>query len=207
MILGKLEVVVKRVCVFCGANPGTNPAYAEAARDLGTRIANTKVDGQRLELVYGGGSVGMMGIVADAVLAAGGRAIGVIPKGLASKEIAHQSLTEQHIVANMHERKAMMAELSDAFIAMPGGFGTFEELFEVTTWGQLGIHRKPVAVLNVAGYYDALISMMDKARDDGFIGPEYRQLLMDESDPQALIDLVVRYESPNLPTWMTLDET
>ncbi|MEM7166741.1 MAG: TIGR00730 family Rossman fold protein [Planctomycetota bacterium] len=193
---------MKRVCVFCGANPGSNPAYVEAASALGAGIAE-----RGLELVYGGGSVGMMGVVADAALAAGGRAIGVIPRGLATKELAHQGLTEQHIVANMHERKAMMSELADAFIALPGGFGTLEELFEVTTWAQLGIHRKPVAVLNIAGYYDALVAMIDTARDQEFIGDDYRQLLLDDNDGERLLKRLAEYQSPNLPTWMTFDET
>ena len=193
---------MKSVCVFCGANPGTNPAYAAAAKDLGSRIAS-----RGLQLVYGGGGCGMMGIVADAALAAGGQVIGVIPRGLATKELAHQGLHEQHIVANMHERKAMMSELADGFIAMPGGFGTFEELFEVITWAQLGIHRKPVALLNVDGYYDPLIAMLDKARDDAFIGPEYRKLLLDDANGESLLNRFENYESPNLPTWMTFDET
>ncbi|MGE3163527.1 MAG: TIGR00730 family Rossman fold protein [Planctomycetota bacterium] len=193
---------MKSICVFCGANPGNDSSYTTAARALGERLAARGID-----LVYGGGSVGMMGAVADAVLGAGGRVHGVIPRGLATKEIAHQSLTRQEIVPNMHARKARMAELAEGFIALPGGFGTLEELFEVITWAQLGIHRKPVGLLNVLDYYAPLITMIDDAVAKGFIRPEYRQLLLAADVDDELIDRMVAYEAPRLQQWMTSEES
>lgn len=193
---------MQRICVFCGAHAGTKPAYLESARRLGGLLVERNV-----ELVNGGGQVGMMGATADAVLAQGGRAIGVIPHGLSGKEIAHQDMTELHIVPNMHARKALMAKLSDGFIALPGGFGTLEELFEVTTWSQLGIHRKPIGLANVAGYYDPLLTMIDRAVEEGFIRPEYRQLLLSDSDEAALLDQMIAYRAPDLKRWITPDES
>lgn len=173
---------MKTVCVYCGSSPGARPAYLEAATSLGSHLAR---DGKRL--VYGGACVGVMGRVADAVLEAGGEVVGVIPQGLMERDLAHQGLTQLHVVATMHERKAMMAELSDAFMALPGGIGTFEELFEILTWAQLGIHQKPCGLLNVAGYYDQLLAFLDHSVREGFLAPKHRSLLQVESDPEALL--------------------
>lgn len=196
------RISLRRICVFCGAHPGHDPAFAAAAQAL----ARCMVE-RGLGVVTGGGSVGLMGAVADAALAAGGTVIGVIPQGLARKEIAHQGLTEQHVVPDMHTRKALMAELSDAFIALPGGFGTLEELFEVTTWGQLGIHHKPIGVLNVLGYYDPLLAQIDHGVAQGFIRVEYRTLLRASHDPASLIDLLLDEPAPRFRIWMTEEET
>lgn len=173
---------MKAIAVYCGANAGADPVYAEAARALGRLLAERGIG-----LVYGGGHVGLMGIVADAALAAGGRVSGVIPQQLVDRELAHPGLSELFVVRNMHERKAMMADLSDGFIAMPGGMGTLEELFEMLTWSQLEIHAKPVGVLNVAGFYDLLDQFISHAADQGFIRPQHRGLMMVERDPEALI--------------------
>jgi uncharacterized protein (TIGR00730 family) len=173
---------MKSIAVYCGASPGASPEYAEAARAL----ARVLVD-HDIGLVFGGGKVGLMGVIADAVLAHGGRAVGVIPRQLMEREVGHTGLTQLHVVADMHERKAMMAGLSDGFIAMPGGMGTLEELFEMLTWSQLGIHQKPIGLLNVAGFYDGLIGFVGHARDQGFVREQHAQLMMAESDPLALV--------------------
>ena len=193
---------IKRVCVYCGSNSGSLPAYAEAARELGSELAR-----RGLGLVYGGGRVGLMGIVADAVLAGGGEVIGVIPQGLAKKEVAHFDLKDLRIVNSMHERKALMVELADAFIAMPGGFGTLEEFCEVLTWAQLGIHRKPHGLLNVAGFYDSLLTFFDHAMERNFIRAVHRELVITESDPARLLDLIANAHMPNLNKWIDLDQT
>ncbi|GAA2800787.1 LOG family protein [Crossiella cryophila] len=171
-----------RVCVFCGSSPGKGEKYVEAATRLGTVLAE-----QGVELIYGGASVGTMGVVADAALAAGGRVQGVIPQGLWDREVAHHGLTELHVVADMHERKAKMAALSDAFITLPGGLGTFEELFEVWTWAVLGIHRKPIALLDVDGYYQRLREFVNHAVEEEFVAPEYRDLVFVEEDPLRVL--------------------
>jgi uncharacterized protein (TIGR00730 family) len=177
--------VTKTICVYCGANAGVSPLYAEAARALGRAMVE-----QNLALVYGGGKVGLMGIIADEVLRVGGEVTGVIPTALVEREVGHTGLTRQFIVKDMHERKAMMASLSDGFIAMPGGMGTLEELFEMLTWSQLGIHAKPIGLLNVDGFYDGLIGFIAHAREQGFIRPQHAALMMSESDPQALLSLL-----------------
>ncbi len=177
-----MDAALKRICVFCGANTGARPAYALAARELASLMAR-----QRTGLVYGGGNVGLMGILADTMLEAGGEVIGVIPASLVAREVAHSGLTELRVVQTMHERKALMNELSDAFIAMPGGFGTLDELFEILTWSQLGIHGKPSGLLNVAGYYDDLLVMLDHAVTEELLRPEHRTLLMTEADPGLLL--------------------
>ena len=174
---------MERICVFCGSNPGADPAYAEAAADLGRLLA-----GRGLTLIYGGGHVGLMGVLADAALAVGGRVTGVIPEALAAKELAHGGLTDLKVVGSMHERKALMSELSDAFIALPGGIGTLEELLEVTTWSKLGIHAKQCGVLNVSGYYDPLGAMLDATVSAGFMAAEYREILIFDPSPTALLD-------------------
>jgi uncharacterized protein (TIGR00730 family) len=161
-----------RVCVFCGSSPGTDPRYLALATELGTRLAQAGI-----EVVYGGGRIGLMGAVADAALAAGGSVIGVIPHALAAREIAHEDLTQLHVVDTMHERKARMAELADAFVALPGGFGTFEEFCEVVTWVQLGIIDKPTILLNAFGFYDPLIAMFDRAHTEGFINARNRTIV------------------------------
>jgi uncharacterized protein (TIGR00730 family) len=192
---------VRRVCVFCGSSPGRDPRYRGAARDL-ARALVARGHG----LVFGGGSVGLMGVLADAVLAAGGEATGVIPQGLAAREVAHRSLTQIQVVPSMHARKARMAELADAFIALPGGFGTFEELLEIVTWAQLGIHGKPIGLLNVAGYYDPLIALVDRAVGEGFVSPENRSLILVEGEADPLLERLSAYVGPPRPEWITPEE-
>ncbi len=174
--------MIKSLCVYCGASPGASPGYAQAARTLARAMVEDNI-----ALVYGGGNVGLMGVIADEVLRLGGEVTGVIPKALMEREVGHAGLTRQFIVKDMHERKAMMAELSDGFIAMPGGMGTLEELFEMLTWSQLGIHAKPVGVLNVDGYYDHLIGFLRHAEAEGFIRPQHAALMMVESGTEALL--------------------
>ena len=173
---------MKRVCVFCGANAGLREDYRIAAQLLAGALTR-----RGLGLVYGGGNVGLMGMLADAMLQAGGTVVGVIPQRLVDKEVAHRGLTELRIVDTMHQRKAMMNELSDAFIALPGGYGTLEESFEILTWSQLGIHRKPSGLLNVLGYYDSLLAMLDHAVAEQFLLPANRKLVVAETDPELLL--------------------
>ena len=173
---------MKRICVFCGSNAGARSEYAEAARALATVLAERK-----LGIVYGGGNVGLMGVLADAALARGGEVIGVIPQKLVDKEVAHRGVTELRIVETMHERKALMNDLSDAFLALPGGFGTLDEFFEVLTWAQLGFHGKPCALLNVAGYYDGMLAMLDHAVTERFLRPAHRELVIADTDPLRLL--------------------
>jgi uncharacterized protein (TIGR00730 family) len=191
---------MRRVCVYAGSNPGSDPAYAEAARSLATVLAERGIG-----LVYGGGRVGLMGVLADTVLDAGGEAIGVMPQALIDREIGHGGLTELRVVDSMHERKAQMAELSDAFVAVPGGIGTLEELIEVYTWSQLGIHHKPCGVLNVRGYYDHLAAFLDHAVGEGFLRPQHRAVLSVASDPAGLLDLMAGYEPPTVGKWTELE--
>src|SRR5271154_5558209 len=165
------------VCVFCGSSSGKGPQYADSARRLGAALA-----ARGLELVYGAGDVGLMGVLADAALAAGGRVVGVIPQALVQREVAHHGLSELHVVRTMHERKALMADRADAFLALPGGFGTADELFEILTWAQLGLHSKPVGLLNVAGFFDPLLAWIDRCVSDGFLRPENRDLLLISAD-------------------------
>jgi uncharacterized protein (TIGR00730 family) len=172
----------RKICVFCGSSSGVRPGYATTARELGRLLA-----GRNIGLVYGGGSVGLMGILADATLAAGGEVIGVIPQSLADREVAHRGLSELRIVETMHERKAVMADLADAFIAMPGGFGTLDEFFEILTWAQLGIHAKPCGLLNVESYFDSLLEFLDRAVDDQLLKPAHRKLILVENEPRELL--------------------
>ena len=188
---------VRRLCVFSGSSAGISPAYGAAARRLGEQLALGGID-----LVYGGASVGLMGAVADAVLARGGRVIGVIPQALVEREIAHPRLTDLRIVASMHERKALMAELSDGFIALPGGIGTLEELFEIWTWAQLGSHIKPCAVLNVSGFYDGLLRFLDHIAGQGFLKPVHRDMLIVEDDPAVLLRAMAQYRAPVASKWI-----
>lgn len=193
---------MNRICVFCGSNTGHNGKYVEAAVGLGEALV-----ARGLGLVYGGGWVGLMGQVANTVLAAGGQVIGVIPKALADLEVAHQGLTELHVVGSMHERKALMAELAAGFIALPGGFGTFEELCEVITWTQLGFHGKPCGILNVEGYFDPLLAMFDHATREGFIKPAHRELVLVETDPGRLLSAFERFQPAGEQKWLGLAQT
>ena len=178
--------LTNRVCVFCGASPGARPIYAKVAQQLGKAIV-----ARNMGLVFGGGSVGLMGVIADTVLEEQGEVIGVIPHALSSNEIAHQGLTELRFVSGMHERKAMMAELSDIFIAMPGGYGTLDEFFEILTWSQLGLHSKPIGLLNVDGYFDLLLSFVNHSLQERFIQPKHRQLMVTSSDPETLLSELI----------------
>lgn len=187
-----------RVCVYCGSSLGARPVYAQAA----TALADALVD-EDLELVYGGASKGIMGVIADRVLERGGKVHGVIPKMLQDKEIAHEGLTELHVVPTMHKRKTVMAALSDAFIAMPGGFGTLEEIIEIVTWGQLKIHEKPCALFNVDGYFDPLLRYLDHAVDEGFLREENRQMLLSDDDATRLLAKLERYSAPKIEKWIT----
>lgn len=192
---------LRSVTVFCGSNPGYDPAYAAAARELGTELAERDIG-----LVYGGGAVGLMGIVADATLAAGGRVTGVIPQHLWDKEVGHRGLTELLVVESMHERKLAMADRADGFIALPGGVGTLEELFEVLTWTQLGIHHKPVGVLDVAGFYAPLLAFLDTAVTAGFLREGHRQILRSATDPAGILDALRAWEPVEIQKWLDLDQ-
>lgn len=190
-----------RVCVFCGSSTGNRPEYRDAAERLARELTRRNIG-----LVYGGGCVGLMGVIADAVQAAGGHVIGVIPHSLVAREVGHKTLPDLRIVNSMHERKAMMAELSDAFIAMPGGFGTFEEFCEVVTWTQLGLHRKRCGLLNVLGFYDPLLGLFDRAVADGFITPSNRDLVVAGDDPAALLDRLDTPMGAPEPKWIRSPE-
>ena len=191
-----------RICVFCGSSPGHDSQYVNAARALGTLLTDRNIG-----LVYGGASVGLMGAVADAVLDKGGEVIGVMPQGLVGFEVAHKKLGDLRIVGSMHERKALMAELSDAFIALPGGIGTLEETFEMLTWAQLGFQSKPVALLDIGGFFEKLSGFLDHVVDEGFLRPEHRGMLLRETDPKALLDRIAAYQAPALVKWMNRDQT
>ena len=193
---------MKRLAVFCGSSHGANPAYAEAAVTLGTLLAKRGIG-----LVYGGGNVGLMGVIADAALAAGGEVIGVIPKSLADREVAHHGVTDLRIVDSMHTRKAMMADLSDAFLAMPGGVGTFEEFFEAITWTQLGLHRKACGLLNVAGFYTPLAVFIDRAVSEGFIKPVHRAAIVVDDNSERLLNSLSTIDLPDAPKWISRSET
>jgi uncharacterized protein (TIGR00730 family) len=190
--------IFRSVCVYCGSSAGHDPVYAEAARALGQEMAR-----QTLSLVYGGGHVGLMGIIADAVLEAGGKVTGVIPKALMDTEVGHDRLTRLLVVKDMHERKALMAEHADGFIAMPGGIGTLEELFEAMTWAQLGFHEKPVGLLNVNGFYDKLTAFLSQQEQEGFLRTEHRQLLINESDPATLLERLREFRMPEGVSWLS----
>ena len=193
---------LRRVCVFSGSSPGARPAYRAMARSLGTSLARAG-----LGLVYGGAKVGLMGALADAAIESGGEAIGVIPKALVDKELAHPGLTELRVVASMHERKQQMAELADAFVALPGGMGTLEEMAEILTWAQLGIHAKPCGLLNVEGYYDRLTHFLDHAVAERFITPEHRSMLVVAATPGELLQAFATYRAPTVKKWVDLDQT
>lgn len=193
---------LRAVCVFCGSNAGRDPVYETAAREMGELFAH-----RGIRLVYGGGGIGLMGAIAKATMAAGGEVIGVIPHALRAKELAYHQLTEMHVVDTMHERKQMMADLSDGFLAMPGGFGTFEEFCETVTWAQLGLHNKPCGMFNVNGYYDRMLAMFDHAVREQFVNPRHRAMIIADSDPGQLLDAMAAYQGPPLEQWLTRDAT
>jgi uncharacterized protein (TIGR00730 family) len=188
---------MKRICVFAGANMGTRDAYRTAAEDLGRTLA-----GRQMGLVYGGARIGLMGAMADAALDAHGSVVGVIPAALADREVAHDGLSDLRIVASMHERKATMADLADGFIALPGGWGTLDELFEILTWAQLGLHQKPCGLLNVQGYFDRLLSFVEYSIDEGFLRREYGSMILVSSSSGALLDMMAAYQPLSLPKWI-----
>jgi uncharacterized protein (TIGR00730 family) len=193
--------MISAVTVFCGSRLGASEEYAASAAELGTLLAKSD-----LRLVYGGAKVGLMGVLADACLAAGGYVIGVMPQALVDKEIAHTGLSELHVVQSMHQRKALMADLADAFIALPGGFGTFEEVLEATTWTQLGLQRKACALLNVRGFYDGLQALITHASEEGFIKPQHQAAVLVDSCPKRLLHALTEYEAPSMPTWLAREE-
>lgn len=187
---------IRRICVFCGSRNGNRVEYPLAAMQVGTLLAKSGID-----VVYGGGSTGLMGAVADAALEAGGKVIGVIPRALATKELAHAGLTEQLVVETMHERKWKMAELADAFLALPGGFGTFEEFCEVLTWAQLGMHVKPCALLNTAGYFNPLLSLLNHAVEEGFVEASHRKLIVTSTAPDDMLQKIMDWQEPTITRW------
>jgi uncharacterized protein (TIGR00730 family) len=192
---------LRSLCVFCGSRPGEDPAYEAAARALGETLAEAGI-----ELVYGGGHVGLMGVVANAALAAGGEVVGVMPRALVEREISHTGLTQLHVVSSMHERKAMMSDLSEGFIALPGGTGTLEEFFEVLTWAQLGEHEKPCGLLDVAGYYAPLLDLFDHMVERGFLSTKHRAMVLVETKPEALLERFERYQPPDTAKWIDRSE-
>jgi uncharacterized protein (TIGR00730 family) len=188
--------------VFCASSTGTSLVYQENARAMGKALL-----AKGIGLVYGGGRLGLMGVLADSVLEGGGEVLGVIPEAMADKEVAHHGVTRLDIVHSMHERKARMADLSDAFVAMPGGFGTFEEFCEIITWAQLGLHRKPCGILNVEGYYKPLLELFDRAVSQGFVSTANRRLVLEEASPDRLLDLLAAYDPPRVEKWIGTDES
>lgn len=193
---------MKRICVFCGSSAGEDPRYLEAADRFGQILAR-----EAIELVYGGSRVGMMGRLAAATLQAGGRVVGIIPGAVMNRELAHQELTELRVVKSMHERKSEMAQLSDAFVALPGGLGTIEAFFELLTWAQLGLHRKPCAVLDVAGYFQPLVRFLDHVTREGFMARPHRELVLVEEDPEELVRRMRVYQPPSIPRWIDQGQT
>ncbi len=188
---------LRRIAVYCGSNPGNDPSHKAATLALGDFLAR-----QRIGVVYGGGNVGLMGALADAALAAGGEVIGVIPTSLMAKELGHGGVTTLHVVSTMHERKQLMVDLSDGFIALPGGFGTLDELFETLTWLQLGFHHKPVGLLNIGGFFDGLIDFIRHMRQSGFLKPEHEQCVLVETDHARLLERMQAFQPPQLGPWM-----
>ena len=189
---------MKRICVFCGSSEGSRPEYRDAAEEMAAELVRRKIG-----LVYGGGNVGLMGMIADAVLKAGGEALGVIPEHLLEREVGHKGLTKLHVVHSMHERKALMADLSDAFVALPGGFGTLEEFCEVMTWTQLGLHAKPCGILNVMGFYSPLLRMFDHAVEERFLKPENRALVLARDQPPELLQALEEWRPVQIEKWLS----
>lgn len=203
MTIGPTPVrMAQRICVFCGSSPGLRPCYTHAAGTLAELLV-----AKGISIVYGGSKVGLMGVLADTALAAGGEVIGVIPESMVAREVAHAGLSRLHVVGSMHQRKALMSELSDAFIALPGGYGTFEEFCEVLTWTQLGLQRKPCGLLNVAGYYNHLLALFDQAVGEEFLKPVHRALVLADSDPAAIIEALLAHEIPLATKWIDRDQT
>jgi uncharacterized protein (TIGR00730 family) len=188
---------LESLCVFCGSSLGVRPEYADAARTLGRTLAHAGI-----RLIYGGGRTGIMGALADSALAAGGEVVGIMPRGLWDREVGHTGLTSMHVVDSMHERKALMSEMGGGFLALPGGLGTLEELFEVWTWAQLGIHRKPCAVLNAGGYFDGMLAFLDHAVAERFVDPQYRGMLLVGDDIDALLGRMTAYRAPDVSRWL-----
>lgn len=193
---------VRSLCVFCGSSTGSDPSFRKAAEALGAALVRRDIT-----LVYGGGNIGLMGVIADRMMADGGRVIGVIPRQLLEKELAHHEITDLHVVGSMHERKALMAELAEGFIALPGGYGTVEEFSEVLTWSQLGLHAKPMGLLNVSGYFDHFLRFLDHAVEVQLLRPEHRRLVLESSDIDAILDRMNRWQAPHLPKWIDADES
>jgi uncharacterized protein (TIGR00730 family) len=191
----------RRICIFCGSSLGNRPVYRAAAERMGRLLVD-----RGLELVYGGGNIGLMGVIADTVLGRGGKVIGVIPESLMAKEVGHRGLTELRVVSSMHERKAVMSDLSDGFIALPGGFGTLEEFSEVVTWSQLGLQSKPCALLNVERYYDPLLELFDHAVREGFLNTANRRLVLDDEDPEQLLQKMAAFEPVSVEKWIGREE-
>jgi hypothetical protein len=189
--------LMKSICVYCGSNFGVRDSYLQTAQRLGTEMAKRDI-----VLIYGGGKVGLMGAIANSVLAAGGKVIGVIPQALVDKEIAHSGLSDLRIVGSMHERKALMAQLADAFIALPGGLGTLEEFCEIATWTQLGFHSKACGLVNIEGFYDGLLAFLDRATEEKFIRSEHRMIVLSDEDPVELIEKLAQFEIPSVPKWI-----
>lgn len=193
-------MTIQSICLFCGSSSGSNPAYSDAARELGATLAT-----RNITLVYGGGNIGLMGLAADAALAAAGRVVGVIPGFLKEKEVAHDGLSELHVTQTMHERKALMEDLSGGFIALPGGFGTYDELFEMLTWGQLSVHQKPIGLLNVAGFFDPLLAMVQHGVREGFIRESNLELFVVADTLPALLDRMNSYRAAPVAKWLSHD--
>jgi uncharacterized protein (TIGR00730 family) len=193
---------VKRVCVYAGSNAGARPAYAATAAELARVLV-----ARGIGVVFGGGNVGLMKVVADATMAAGGEVIGIIPEALMAREVGHRDITELRIVRSMHERKSLMADLSDGFVALPGGFGTIEEIIEIATWAQLGLHAKPLGLLNIDGFYDALLAFFDHAVVEGFLRPQHRAMLLVAREPEQLLDAFTNWQPPVVNKWIDRDET
>ncbi len=193
---------MKRVCVYAGSNAGARPEYASTAARL-ARVLVTRGIG----VVFGGGNVGLMKVVADATMAAGGEVIGIIPEALMAREVGHRDISELRVVRSMHERKALMAELSDGFVALPGGVGTIEEIIEIATWAQLGLHAKPFGLLNIDGFYDSLITFLDHAVSEGFLRPQHRAMLLVAKEPEQLLDAFATWQPPEVHKWIDRDET
>lgn len=194
--------MLSSICVFCGSSPGANPEYQHAAADLGRLLAQ-----QGRRLVYGGGNVGLMGVLADSVLSHGGRVLGVIPQHLLDREVGHSGLTELRVVDSMHTRKQAMSDNADAFVLLPGGIGSLEEFFEIWTWGQLGLHTKPYGILNVAGYFDSLLTFLDQTVTERFVRTEHRNIVAVEDDAEALLERLDRMHVPPTAKWLDRDET
>jgi uncharacterized protein (TIGR00730 family) len=193
---------MKRICIFCGSSFGARPVYRKAAQELGALLAR-----RGLGLVFGGGGIGLMGAVADSVMEHGGEAIGVIPDGLMRREIGHRNITRLHVVESMHQRKAMMADLADAFIALPGGYGTLEEFCEIVTWSQLGIQKKPCGLLNTEGYWDGLLAFLDHAAEEAFLRPENRALVLVAATPEEMLDKIMAWRAPaHIESWLDAEK-